>query len=108
MDFPISDRIGAGLQPLLGKSVFLTNGAEWQRQRRIIDPAFQSGGVKKAFPAMWATGEQAVACLHPHVAQTTAVEIEAETSHAAAEVIFRTLFSLPITDQIAAQVFEQF
>ena len=108
LDFPKSDRIGAGLKPLLGKSVFLTNGAEWQRQRRIIDPAFQSGGVKKAFPAMWATGEQAVACLHPHVAQTTAVEIEAETSHAAAEVIFRTLFSLPITDQIAAQVFEQF
>ena len=40
MDFPKFDRIGAGLQPLLGKSVFLTNGAEWQRQRCIIDPAF--------------------------------------------------------------------
>ena len=49
MDFPKSYRIGAGLQPLLGKSVFLTNGAEWQRQRRIIDPAFQSGGVKRLF-----------------------------------------------------------
>ena len=36
------------------------------------------------------------------------LEIEAETRHAAADVIFRTLFSLPITDQIAAQVFEQF
>ena len=57
---------------------------------------------------MWAAGEQAVARLHPHVAQTTAVEIEAKTSHAAADVIFRTLFSLPVTDQIAAQVFEQF
>ncbi|MFN2308012.1 MAG: cytochrome P450, partial [Paracoccaceae bacterium] len=37
-DFPKSDRIGAGLRPLLGNSVFLTNGAVWKRQRRIIDP----------------------------------------------------------------------
>ena len=37
-DFPKSDRIGAGLRPLLGESVFLTNGETWKRQRRIIDP----------------------------------------------------------------------
>jgi cytochrome P450 len=36
------------------------------------------------------------------------IEIEAETSHAAADVIFRTLFSLPIEDRLAAQVFEAF
>ena len=56
MDFPKSDRIGVGLRPLLGNSVFLTNGAEWQRQRRIIDPAFQNIGIRQAFPAMWAAG----------------------------------------------------
>ena len=108
MDFPKSDRIGVGLRPLLGNSVFLTNGAEWQRQRRIIDPAFQNIGIRQAFPAMWAAGLQAVARLHQHAGLKTPVEIEAETSHAAADVIFRTLFSLPITDQLAAQVFEQF
>lgn len=42
--FPKSDRIGAGLRPLLGNSVFLTNGDEWKRQRRIIDPAFEGDG----------------------------------------------------------------
>ena len=30
-DFPKSDRIGAGLRPLLGESVFLTNGETWKR-----------------------------------------------------------------------------
>ena len=108
MDFPKSDRIGVGLRPILGNSVFLNNGAEWQRQRRIIDPAFQNIGIRQAFPAMWAAGLQAVARLHQHAGLKTPVEIEAETSHAAADVIFRTLFSLPITDQLAAQVFEQF
>ena len=68
MDFLKFSRIDAGLQPLFGKSISLTNGAEWQRQRRIIDPAFQSGGVKKAFPAIWTAGQPTVARLHPHVA----------------------------------------
>jgi hypothetical protein len=31
-DFPKSDRIGAGLRPLLGDSVFLTNGETWKRR----------------------------------------------------------------------------
>ena len=42
-DFPKSDRISEGLRPLLGDSVFLTNGETWKRQRRIIDPAFEGG-----------------------------------------------------------------
>ena len=36
------------------------------------------------------------------------VEIESETSHAAADVIFRTLFSIPIEHEIASQVFSEF
>ena len=36
------------------------------------------------------------------------MEIEAETSFAAADVIFRTLFSIPIEDLMARQVFEEF
>jgi cytochrome P450 len=103
MDFPKSDRVGEGLRPLLGRSVFLTNGAEWERQRRIIDPAFEGGRLRDTFPAMWAAGEAAVA----RMAEGTR-EVEEDMSHAAADVIFRTLFSLPIEDEIAAQVFHQF
>ncbi len=103
MEFPKSDRIGEGLRPLLGNSVFLTNGAEWQKQRRIIDPAFEGGRLRDTFPAMWAAGEAAVARMSEGVA-----EIEEEMSHAAADVIFRTLFSLPIEAEIATEVFHQF
>ncbi|MFW8636567.1 cytochrome P450 [Cribrihabitans pelagius] len=104
-DFPKSDRIAEGLRPLLGNSVFLTNGAEWQRQRRIIDPAFEGGRLKHSFPAMRAAAEAAVARL---AAATGPVEIEAEASHAAADVIFRTLFSIPIEHKVAAEVFTRF
>ena len=53
-DFPKSDRIGAGLRPLLGNSVFLTNGDTWKRQRRIIDPAFEGGRLRDTYPAIYA------------------------------------------------------
>ncbi|MBY6089357.1 cytochrome P450 [Maritimibacter alkaliphilus] len=105
-DFPKSDRVGEGLRPLLGNSVFLTNGETWKRQRRIIDPAFEGGRLKDTFPAMWAAAEACVARLAPYAGGT--LEIEAETSHAAADVIFRTLFSIPIEHEVAAQVFDEF
>ncbi len=105
MDFPKSDRVGEGLRPLLGESVFLTNGETWLRQRRIIDPAFEGGRLRDTYPAMLAAGQAAVARLS---SRSGIVEIEEEMSHAAADVIFRTLFSLPIDAPVAAEVFGQF
>ncbi|MGQ3485967.1 cytochrome P450 [Roseovarius pacificus] len=106
-DFPKSDRIREGLAPLLGNSVFVTNGETWKRQRRIIDPAFEGGRLRDAFPAMLEAGQAAVARL-ASAADGTPQEIEAQASHAAADVIFRTLFSIPIEHEVAAQVFDKF
>ncbi len=106
-EFPKSDRIGEGLRPLLGNSVFLSNGTVWERQRRLIDPAFEGGRLRDTFPAMVEAARSAVARLWAR-ADGAPVEIEAETSHAAADVIFRTLFSIPIDNQIASEVFHEF
>ena len=102
-DFPKSGRIAEGLLPLLGQSVFVTNGDQWKRQRRIIDPAFEGGRLRDTFPAMLAAGQAAAARLVPGV-----TEVEEHTSHAAADVIFRTLFSIPIEDAVAQAVFARF
>lgn len=106
-DFPKSDRIREGLAPLLGNSVFVTNGETWKRQRRIIDPAFEGGRLRDTLPAMWAAGQAAVARLGEK-ADGHPVEIEAETAQAAADVIFRTLFSIPIEHDVARAVFAEF
>ena len=105
-DFPKSTRVNEGLRPLLGNSVFVTNGDVWKRQRRIIDPAFEGGRLRETFAAMWDASEAAATRLDEKVDQE--VEIEEETSHAAADVIFRTLFSLPIEHHLARGVFEEF
>ncbi len=104
-DFPKSEVIAESLKSLLGKSVFVTNGAEWKRQRRIIDPAFEGGRLREVFPAIVAAGNVAItrlkACNGP-------VEMEEKASYLAADVIFRTLFSIPITDDVAGAVFREF
>ena len=105
-EYPKSDRIGEGLRPLLGNSVFLTNGAIWKRQRRIIDPAFEGGRLRETFPAIWDAAEAAAARLAPY--DGAPLEVEAQTSHAAADVIFRTLFSIPIEHHMAREVFDEF
>ncbi|WP_395541931.1 cytochrome P450 [Neotabrizicola sp. sgz301269] len=102
-DFPKSDRVGEGLRVLLGQSVFVTNGEVWKRQRRIIDPAFEGGRLRETYPAMLAAAQVAVARMSEGV-----VEIEEAASHAAADVIFRTLFSIPIEHRLAAEVFAAF
>ena len=105
-DFPKSDRVGEGLRPLLGNSVFLSNGETWKRQRRIIDPAFEGGRLKDSFGAIRAAAEAAAHRFAVRAGET--VEIEAEASHAAADVIFRTLFSIPIEEEIASRTFHAF
>ncbi len=107
MDFPKSERIRVGLKPLLGESVFISNGALWEHQRRIIDPAFEGGRLRTIFPAMWDCGVAAVERVQPR-ADGTPVEIESQTSHVAMDVIFRTLFSVPVENEIAAAAFAAF
>ena len=105
-DFPKSARVTEGLRLLLGQSVFVTNGPKWKRQRRIIDPAFEGGRLRDTFPAMLAAADAAVARLG--AAGGAPVEIESEASHAAADIIFRTLFSIPIEHRLAREVFAAF
>ena len=102
-DFPKSTRVAEGLRPLLGNSVFVTNGEVWKRQRRIIDPAFEGGRLRDTFPAMLAAARAAVERMPQGV-----VEVEEPASHAAADVIFRTLFSIPIEHATAFAAFNEF
>ncbi len=104
-DFPKSNRLREGLAPLLGQSVFVTNGAQWQAQRRIIDPAFEGGRLREVFPAIWAAANAMVARLSR---ANVPLDIEPEASHAAADAIFRTMFSIPIEDATASAVFDAF
>ncbi len=102
-DFPKSERIAEGLRPLLGQSVFLTNGDTWKRQRRIIDPAFAHGRLKDSFQSVCDAAVAASDQIEPAEA-----DVEPLCSHAAADVIFRALFSIPIETPIADLIYQEF
>ena len=106
-DFPKARIVGDTLKPLLGASVFSSNDEHWIRQRRIIDPAFEGGRVRQSFDAMAAAGRAAVARLRT-LAADGPIEVEAHTAHLTADIIFRTLFSRPIEDDQAHQVYRAF
>ncbi|MEL6678411.1 MAG: cytochrome P450 [Pseudomonadota bacterium] len=101
--FPKHPVLGRSLRALLGNSVFVSGGEEWARARRIIDPAFEGGRLREAFPPLLAAGKAAVARLTPGP-----LEVEAFTSRIAADVILRLLFSTPIEDDSAREVFDAF
>ena len=101
--FPKSRVLAATLGPLLGRSVFVTNGAEWARARALIDPAFSGGRVREMLPQMQEAGAGMLAGLAPGV-----VEVEALTARVTADVILRVLFSRPIDDARAEAIFTAF
>ncbi|MEL7149906.1 MAG: cytochrome P450 [Pseudomonadota bacterium] len=102
-DFPKSNRVTRGLKPLLGRSVFVTNGPEWEHQRRIIDPAFEGGRIKDSFPSILDAALAMQARVTPGE-----LDVEAMASHATADVIFRALFSRTIEDRVARETYDAF
>ena len=82
-----------GLRPLLGNSVFVTNGEIWRAQRRIIDPAFDSGRLREILPAMHDAAEAAVQRLGRGNGQP--IDVEEAMSHVAAEMQ-RQGFDVPL------------
>ncbi len=103
LSMPKARGMGGALKGLLGRSVFVTNGPEWERQRRIIDPAFGADRLRDLFAPMQDAARAALDQM-----PTGRVEVEAQCSYFAADVIFRTLFSIPITQTRATKIFDAF
>ncbi len=95
------------LRPLLGDSVFSANGAAWQAQRAMIQPAFAHAGLGRAFPAMRAAALDMADTLHQSAARG-AVDMERAMTSVTADVIYRTLFSHSLSAEAADAVFAAF
>ncbi len=105
--FPKSRELGEALEPLLGESIFTTNGAQWERQRGMMEPAFAQARLNVAFPVMRDATQDLLARL---AARPDGVEqdLEIEMTHVTADIIFRTIFSVPMEGADAHRVFAAF
>ncbi|MEM9283665.1 MAG: cytochrome P450, partial [Verrucomicrobiota bacterium] len=107
--YPKSESMHLALEPLLGNSIFTTNGEVWERQRRLLNPAFADNGLKKVFPLM----QEAVTDLLGRLDHFENEEcpIGDEMTHVTADIIMRTILSYPLGADEAmdlARRFERF
>jgi cytochrome P450 len=103
------------LEPLIGRAIFSVNGAEWARQRRLLDQAFQVAQLRRVLPQMQGAVEAMLARLEAAVGaggaaaeQPVTVEIDQEMTLVTADVIVRTILSRPLEAAEAAGIFEAF
>lgn len=95
------------LEPLLGSSIFTTNGEVWERQRRLVDQGFQQARMQQVFPLMKNAVDDMITRLD-QVADGRSYEVDGEMTYVTADVMFRTILSEKLTEKDSNQVYQAF
>lgn len=106
--FPKNDLLVGALESVVGNSMFVSSGATWRRQRRMIDPAFSHMRVNRAFDAMQAGVDAYEAVLDRRAKASEAFSLDAAMSELAADIICRTIFTQSLASETAREVFTAF
>lgn len=105
--FPKSRMMSNMLELLIGDSIFVSNGEVWKRQRRMMNPAFEDLRVKVVFDLMMQASDALIRRLDG-IADGRSVDIDVEMTHVTADIIFRTIFSKPLTGEEARIIYDAF
>ncbi len=105
--YPKSISMGSMLEFLMGTGVFVSNGALWRRQRRMLDPAFDQARIRDVFPLMRMATEEMADRLRGH-RDGDVLAIDEETTHVTADIIFRTIFSKSLESADSRRIFRAF
>lgn len=105
--FPKHEMLGEALRPLLGDSIFTTNGEVWQRQRDLMNPSFEAARVKLVFGRMRDAAQAMVERLR-QVPEGAVYDLEVEMTHVAADIILRTILSKSLDSEGARLIFDAF
>ena len=108
--YPKSHLMDSMLRALTGYSIFVSNGEAWRRQRAIIDQAFANARVREVFGLMREACDAMGARLAERAAENggAVIDVDVETMHFAGDVIFRTLYSEPMNERDAHEIFTSF
>ena len=87
-----------------GQSVLTTEGATWQRQRRMLHPAFTPRRVAGYARLMTEAAAQALDSAVPAGQREAVVDMDALFAQVAMDVILRTLFSQPAAGEAQAAI----
>ncbi len=106
--FPKDRRYWSLLDPLMGRSILNSDGPAWERQRRMIDPAFEQARLRIVFPHMADAAAGMLARVGSAAAADGRLLADAETTHVTADIILRALISRPMGDAEARRLYDDF
>ncbi|MDP5293855.1 cytochrome P450 [Oceanimonas sp. CHS3-5] len=104
-NFPKNRMLGDILEPLLGESIFTTNGEKWQKQRNMLDPAFKHARVQQVFGLMQNAAQDMLERLKNH---KPGQDIDQEMTFVTADIIFRTIMSSKLNEAQANRILDAF
>lgn len=106
-EFPKNQLLGHLLEPLLGESIFTTNGEQWKKQREMLNPSFEMARISHVFGLMNDAVKEMNQGLHANGA-IHRLDIDPEMTYVTADIIFRTILSSRLDREDAMQIIEAF
>ncbi|MEW5838787.1 MAG: cytochrome P450 [Pseudomonadota bacterium] len=105
--FPKHKIVGDVLEPLLGESIFSTNGAKWRKQRDMLDVAFDNAQVERVYGRMQEAVNVMLARLDAYP-KDAPVDVDPEMTMVTANIIFSTIMSSDLDESQARTVIDAF
>ncbi|EAM0817338.1 cytochrome P450 [Campylobacter jejuni] len=106
-EFPKSAFLHELLSPLLGESIFTTNGEVWKKQRELLRPSFEMTRINKVFNLM----SEAVADMMDRFSRYpnhAVIEVDEAMTFITADVIFRTIMSSKLDEEKGKKILNAF
>lgn len=105
--FPKNDLLHEVLKPLLGDSIFTTNGQVWKKQRELLNPSFEMVRINHVFERMNDVAKDMMKRLE-HFDDGGYHNIDEEMTFVAADTIFRTILSTKLSQEEGKKIIENF
>lgn len=106
-EFPKNQLLGHLLEPLLGESIFTTNGEQWKKQREMLNPSFEMARISHVFGLMNDAVKEMNQLLHAN-GTPNRIDIDPEMTYVTADIIFRTILSSRLDREDAKRIIEAF
>ncbi|EAI6907579.1 cytochrome P450 [Campylobacter coli] len=106
-EFPKSAFLHELLSPLLGESIFTTNGEVWKKQRELLRPSFEMTRISKVFNLMSEAVEDMMRRFEKYP-NGSIIEVDEAMTFITADVIFRTIMSSKLDEEQGKKILDAF